>query len=118
MEYAHGGLTVQEALIPSLTVTAKHTASAKAVVVKELKWAQLRLNLILEGAQGLTVDVRSKIADAGSSFVTSPAKVAGNGQKTSLLVADNDALGTAAFLVLLDEKGEVIHKRSVVIGEG
>jgi hypothetical protein len=117
MEYAHGGLTVQEALIPSLTVSAKHTASSKFVVVKELRWAGLRLNLILEGAQGLTVDIRSKVADADSSFATSPAKAAGDGQKTSLLIADDEALGTAALLVFLDEKDEVKHKRPVVIGE-
>jgi hypothetical protein len=117
MEYAHGGLTVQEALIPSLTIAAKHQASAASVVVKDLKWAGLRLNLILDGAQGLTVDVRSKVADADSSFAASPAKAADNGQKTSLLVADDEALGTAAFLVFLDEKEEVKHKRPVVIGE-
>lgn len=116
-EYAHGGLTVQEALIPSLTVVAKQTASVASPVVKELKWAGLRLNVVFDGAQGLTVDIRSKVADAGSSFVTSPTIAAGNGQRTSLLIADDGTLGSAAFLVVLDSMGQVILKRAIVIGE-
>lgn len=117
IEYAHGGLTVQEALIPSLTVTGNQNALSVAVTVKELKWAGLRLNLILEGAQGLTVDIRGKVADPASSFATSPTKAPANGKKTSLLVADDEAAGTAAFLVLLNENSDVVHKRSIVIGE-
>jgi hypothetical protein len=116
-EYAHGGLTVQEALIPTLTVAAKQAASAMSIVVKELKWAGLRLNVVLDGAQGLTVDIRSKVADAGSSFATGATLGAGHGQKTSLLVADDGALGSAAFLVVVDETGQVIFKRAIVIGE-
>ncbi len=117
MEYAHGGLTLQEALIPSLTIDAKRKAAAMSIVVKELKWAGLRLNVILEGAEGLTVDLRSKVADASSSFAASPSKAASNGQKTSLLVADDEALGTAAFMVLINAKDDVIYKHPVVIGE-
>jgi hypothetical protein len=108
---------VQEALIPSLTVTAKQTVSAKSIVVKELKWAGLRLNTVLEGAQGLTVDIRSKVADAGSSFATGAATAAGPGQKTSILVADDGALGSAAFLVVVDGAGQVLFKHAIVIGE-
>jgi hypothetical protein len=116
-EYAHGGLTVQEALIPSLTIAAKQIASPMSIVVKELKWAGLRLNVVLDGAEGLTVDIRSKVADAGSSFATGAMTAAGNGQKTSLLVADDGALGKTAFLVLVDEADQVVFKRQIVIGE-
>jgi hypothetical protein len=117
MEYAHGGLTVQEALIPSLTVSAMHAGLAKAVLLKELKWSGLRLNVELDGAQGLTVDVRSKVADAESSFAASHVTGAGNGQKTSILVADDGALGCAAFLVVVDETDQVVFKHPIVIGE-
>jgi hypothetical protein len=116
MEYAHGGLTVQEALIPSLTVSAKHAGIAKAVVLKDLKWSGLRLNVVLEGAQGLTIDVRSKVADAGSSFATSPVAGVGNGQKTSLLVEDDSAMGSKAYLVVVGEGGQVVFKHEIVIG--
>jgi hypothetical protein len=117
MEYAHGGLTLQEALIPSLTVSAKHASPGKSVVLKDLKWSGMRLNLILDGAQGLVVDVRSKVADAKTSFAANPVTGAGDGQKTSILVADDDALGAAAFLVVIDHAGETVFKHPVVIGE-
>src|ERR1017187_4925940 len=117
MEYAHGGLTVQEALIPSLMVSAKHAGIAKAVLLKDLKWSGLRLNVVLEGAQGLIVDVRGKVADADSSFAASQVSASGNGQKTSLLVEDDSTVGSKAFLVVVDEDGQVVFKHPIVIGE-
>jgi hypothetical protein len=117
MEYAHGGLTLQESLIPSLTISARQTGSAKTVVLKEMKWSGMRLNVVLEGAHGLTVDVRSKIADAASSLAVSPMTGAANGMKISLLVPDDEALGAGAFLVVIDQNGQSIFKHPVVIGE-
>jgi hypothetical protein len=117
IEYAHGGLTVQEALIPSLTISAKQVGKAKSVILKELKWSGLRLNVVLEGAQGLIVDVRSKVADADSSFAASHATGSGDNQKTSILVADDCAMGCAAFLIVVGESGQVLFKHPIVIGE-
>jgi hypothetical protein len=115
MEYAHGGLTIQEALIPSLTISATETGS-KFVTLKEIKWSGMRLNVILDGAQGIAIDIRGKVADATTSFVASPVTAAFDGQKTSLLVADDAALGIQAFLVVIDQKGQPIFKQSIVIG--
>jgi hypothetical protein len=117
VEYAHGGLTLQEALIPSLTVSAEHKSGAKSIILKEMKWSGMRLYVVLEGAQGLTIDIRSKVADATSSFAASPITGAANGQKNSLLVEADDAIGAAAFLVVLDTTGKTIFKHPVVIGE-
>jgi len=117
MEYAHGGLTLQEALIPSLTLSTKQTGAVKSVVLKEMKWSGMRLNMILEGAAGLTVDLRSKVADASTSFASSTMTAAADGQKTSLLVADDGYLGAAAFLVVVDQNGQPIFKQPIVIGE-
>jgi hypothetical protein len=72
---------------------------------------------MLADAQGLTIDVRSKVSDAGSSFAVNPSIAAGNGEKTSILVADDDTLGTAAFLVVVNDTDQVIFKHPIVIGE-
>ena len=117
MEYAHGGLTLQEALIPSLTVSAKKMGGAESVALKEIKWSGMRLNVVLEGAEGLTVDVRGKVADATTSFAASPVTGAANGQKISLLVENDEALGKPAFLVVVDQSGQTIFKHPVVVGE-
>lgn len=86
-------------------------------VLKERKWSGMRLKVELEGAEGLIVDIRSKVADPATSFTTSPTTAAANGQKTSLLVEDDETLGAAAFLVVLDRNGQPIFKQSIVIGE-
>jgi hypothetical protein len=117
MEYAHGGLSLQEALIPSLTISARQTGSANAVVLKEIKWLGMRLNVVLEGAQGLTVDVRRNVADAAGSLAAKPMTSVADGIKISLLVADDEALGTDAFIVVIDQNGQSIFKHPVVIGE-
>lgn len=117
MEYAHGGLTLQEALIPSLTICAKLDGSAKTVALKEMKWSGLRLNVIFEGAEGLNVDIRSKVADSTSSFIAKPVICVADGHKTSLLVLNDETLGSAAFLVVIDKSGQSIFKHPIVIGE-
>lgn len=117
MEFAHGGLTLQEALIPTLTVSMKQIKGLKSVILNEMKWVGLRLNVILEGAAGLIVDLRSKAADASTSFISSSIIAAADGQKTSLLVTDDELLGTLAFLVVIDQNGQPIFKHSIVIGE-
>jgi hypothetical protein len=120
-EYAHGGLTLQEALIPSLTVSAKKEGGAKSVVLKEMKWSGMRLNVVLEGAQGLTIDIRSRVADAASSMAAKPMTCEADGRKTSLLVVEDEArgvdVGAPAFLVVVDQTGQAIFKHPVVIGE-
>ena len=116
-EYAHGGLTLQEALIPSLTVSAKQKGGAKSIVLKEMKWLGMRLNVVLEGAQGLTVDIRRQVADADSSLAERPMPGAADGQKTSLLVAKDEAIGEEAFLVVVDESDQAIFKHQVIIGD-
>ncbi len=117
-EYAHGGLTLQEALIPCLTVSAGTTGSGGAVVVlKEMKWAGMRLKVTFEGAEGLNVDIRSKVADAETSFLANPTTAAADGEKTSMLVENDEALGAAAFLVVVDPDDQPIFKQSIVIGE-
>jgi hypothetical protein len=100
-----------------LTVSTKQTGGAKSVVLKEIKWSGMRLNVVLEGAQGLTIDVRGKVADAASSLAAKPMTGEADGQKTSLLVADDEAPGAAAFLVVVDQNGQTIFKHPVVIGE-
>lgn len=117
LEYSHGGLTVQEALIPSLTVTAGTGSVGPLVVLKELAWSGLRLNMVFEGAEGFRVDIRGKVGDPSTSYVASSVTASAAGQRTSILVLDDDAIGTPAFLVVIDSDNQPIFKETVVIGE-
>lgn len=117
VEYSHGGLSVQEALIPVLTVTAPQGAG-EPVAIQSAQWKGMRLRVALQGAHaGTLLDIRTKAADADSS-------VLGTGQRlkapdaegqASLVVADDTLEGASAVLVVVRD-GQVVAKRSVTIG--
>jgi len=116
IEYAHGGLTLQEALTVSLVLTPVRTA--RLVTIQSIRWAGLRMSVEASGAdEDITADLRSKAADAGSSFLTEEqrAKTFKDGS-IALLVEDDSCQGSAAVLVLLKD-GKVLTKKNITIGE-
>ena len=114
-EYAHGGLSLQESLIPVIRVTAGEAASKTAATVADVSWAGLRCRVQIEPAQpGLSVDLRTKVNDPGSS-VNTVRRVDAKGV-ASLLVADDELEGTPAAVVVLDASGHAIAKQPTIIG--
>ncbi len=113
-EYAHGGISLQECIIPELTITIeqKEQINAKLTAVK---WSNLRCNVETEYApDGFKVDIRTKYNDASSSVVISVKKVIES--NACSLLADDAALDSAAFIVLTDENGMIIDKMNTTIG--
>jgi hypothetical protein len=81
----------------------------------EPQWLGLRCRVALDaGHPDLTVDLRTKPNDPGSS-ITTPRQVDAEG-KVGLLVADETLEGTMVSLVLLDASGHVIGKEATTIG--
>lgn len=114
-EYAHGGLSLQECLIPVIRVTAGEAAAKAAAEIKEVNWAGLRCRVRVEAAQpGLSVDLRTKVNDVGSSV--SQARALDAKGSASLLVADDALEGSPAVVVVLDAGGRVIAKQPTIIG--
>jgi hypothetical protein len=116
-EYAHGGLTLQECLVPVLELVAasKPSAIVKADITKVV-WNGLRCRVeVTTEAVALRVDVRTKAALSDSSLVAQVKSL--DGGKASLAVADDSTEGTAAFVVVLDASGTVIQKKSTTVGE-
>lgn len=116
-EYAHGGLSLQESLIPVINVKTKSSGKNKPTVgVKAIVWNGLRCRIEVQGnASGVWADIRAKAADAASTLATT-AKLVQDG-KASLVVSNDEAEGQAAFVVLYDESGELLAKQPTVIGE-
>lgn len=116
-EYAHGGLSLQESLIPLLHIRTKAPAEEKpSVQVVSVQWTGLRCHVQLDTATaGLWADIRSKAADAASSLVERSRPVQDG--KVSLLVSNDEAEGQAVFVVIHDEAGELLAKQHTVIGE-
>ena len=116
-EYTHGGLTLQECLVPVLELVASsEPASTVKADITKVAWTGLRCKVeVLSAAAGLRVDIRTKAALADSTLVAH-VKALENG-KASLAIDDDASEGTAAFVVVLDAAGHVVQKKSTTVGE-
>jgi hypothetical protein len=115
VEYAHGGISLQECLVPVITIenpnAGKVMSSAK---ITDVKWVNLKCTVLTENADGCTLDIRTKYSDKKTSVLeTNPKKVVEN--KGVLMVSDN-AEGNAATVVLIDEKKRIVDKKLTTVG--
>ena len=119
VEYAHGGLSLQEALIPQISVSLGAQSLPLTVTIGSAKWSGLRLKLQLEGPyHDAFLDIRTKPADADSSLLDSNVRLKPPAQdgSASLLLTSEEYEGTAAVLVVVRD-GQVVAKQSITIGE-
>lgn len=116
-EYAHGGISLQECLVPVLDLDrVSSSAPAASVTIQSVIWKGLRCTVVVEGAApGQRVDIRTKAALASSSLAASVKPLEGG--KASLAVADDEQMGSAAVVVVLGADGEVLQKQATTIGE-
>jgi hypothetical protein len=115
IQYAHGGLSLQECLLPDLTFQGDAAAIDSVARITDVKWLKMRCRVTVEPVvAGMIVDIRTKAGDAGSSLA-SPKPVDSEG-KAGLLVEDDAFDGTAASVVLVDASGRVVAKRPTAIG--
>jgi hypothetical protein len=115
-EYAHGGISLQECLVPVLELKASGSATAGlAVTIKAVTWKGLRCVVEVDSASpGLKVDIRTKPALASTSLAANPKPV--DGGKASVAVADDDQMGSAAVVVVLSPAGGVLQKQATTVG--
>ncbi|AGW91524.1 hypothetical protein N234_15955 [Ralstonia pickettii DTP0602] len=115
-EYAHGGISLQECLVPVLELEATGSATTVlAVAIKSVTWKGLRCVVEVDSASpGLNVDIRTKPALASTSLVASAKPV--DGGKASLAIADDEHMGSAAVVVVLSTTGDVLQKQATTIG--
>ena len=114
-EYAHGGLSLQESLIPVLRVTAGAVSATVDASITAVTWVGMRCRVRIDPARpGFSVDLRTHVNDADSS--ASGARPVDTEGAASLLVADDGLEGTSAAVVILDAGGQVIARQSTIIG--
>lgn len=115
-EYAHGGISLQECLVPVLQLDcAGAEKTAAAVTIRSVTWRGLRCSVVADGAApGQRVDIRTKAALASSSLAASDKPL--DGGKASLAIADDEHMGAAAVVVVLSAEGEVLHKQVTTVG--
>ncbi len=112
-EYAHGGVSPQESIVPELLVMPM--AAPRRAVIVEVEWSGLRVRLRTDGADGLVADLKLGADGEGQSIADKAREVDADG-RTSLLVPDDTLEGKAALLELRDPAGQVVATRGVVVG--
>jgi len=112
-EYAHGGISPQESIVPELLVMPM--AAPRRAVIVDVEWSGLRVRLRAEGADGLVADLKLGTDGEGRSIADKAREVDADG-RTSLLVPGDTLEGKAALLELRDPAGQVVATRGVVVG--
>lgn len=117
VEYAHGGVSVQECVVPELIV-ARGEAAIRAQIV-DISWRGMRCRLAVEtNAAGLRVELRRswKQPDPAEQRITEAKELGANGQ-ASLIVERDEYEGVAAMAVVIGSDGRVLDYRATTIGE-
>ncbi|MDZ4707799.1 MAG: BREX-1 system phosphatase PglZ type B, partial [Saprospiraceae bacterium] len=113
-EYAHGGISMHECLIPNMIIEHPGLESEEAEV-KVVRWINLKCIIETnEVPDNYSVDIRTKYNDVKTSIVLSKNKTL-NGNTVSLMV-DDAAESQAATIVLLDENERIIDKKPTTVG--
>ncbi|MCK9311558.1 MAG: BREX-1 system phosphatase PglZ type B [Bacteroidales bacterium] len=113
-EYAHGGISIHECLVPTLIVENQNKPKSNARI-QEVKWINLKCAVATENAEdGFTIDIRTKYNDEKSSIVLST-NMTIRDNKGSVMVND-EAESQAATIVLLNECGTILDKKLTTVG--
>ncbi len=114
-EYAHGGLSIQECLIPDIRVEGTG-ASGPTAVVRGVAWRRFRCNITVQARGGpVTADLRLG-GPAGESVASSPKPIDADGL-ASLVLADDEHQDAALVLVVTDAGGRVLAQQPTRKGE-
>jgi hypothetical protein len=114
-EFAHGGISLHECLVPTLIIENPNGSKILAKIL-EVKWVNLKCAVVTEGAiDGFTIDIRTKFNDESTSIVESRNKTISE-NKGSVMVSD-EAESQAATIVIMDETGRIVDKKSTTVGE-
>lgn len=112
-EYAHGGVSPQECILPVLEVASDGTR--RTVTISQVKWEGLRLRVQVENGADLRADLRLGSEISGPSLIKG-GRVLDESGRTSFLVSDEHDRETTC-LVVLDNEDRVLAHRTLTVGE-
>ena len=113
-EYAHGGLSPQESIIPVIEVTAS-PAVGQPTAIKAISWAGMRCRVRVDGdGSGLRIELRTKVNDHATAL--SEAREVDSRGNASVLVEDEEREGTSAVVVALDVDGQPVAQKATIVG--
>jgi hypothetical protein len=84
-EYAHGGVSPQECVLPVIDVTADGDAAALSI---SASWQRLRLRVEVKGGAGMMLDLRPASDAYGPSLLSKGARALDDAGQVNVLVSD------------------------------
>ena len=117
MEYAHGGVSLQELVTPVIRIKGHKTTGGSARVLNA-KWIGAKCRVSVGGDfAGIRVDVRINQSSPSASLLTDKQarEISPDGIVTVFLESDGD-IGKDAEIVLLDTIGQVIESLPTKLG--
>jgi hypothetical protein len=112
-EYAHGGVSPQECVIPELLVTRAAPMTSARII--DVRWMGFRCRISTSDATGIVADIRRKAKDKTTTITASEKEIPATGE-VSLVVSDEHE-GISASVVLLDAQGRVLDQKLTTVGE-
>lgn len=115
VEYTHGGVSLQECVVPDLIV--ERGEAAVSARITDISWRGMRCRIRIDtNASGLTADLRLNWKQAKSSIAAASKELTESGE-ASLAVADDSHEGAAASVVVFDQTGRVLDYKPTTVGE-
>jgi len=111
-EYAHGGVSPQECVVPVMDI--EPMSARRSVEITQAQWTGLRLRVQVTGAADLRIDLREGVDPSGDSLLPTARTLDEEG-RGSIMVPD-DHQGRTGLLVVLDDDGRVLARRTVIVG--
>jgi len=119
LEYAHGGVSLQECLILEILVSpgSLHTSRIAPEII-DVVWKGLRCTVTVDGVfENLSLDIRTQPGDSASSVVLAVNQIRKN-RVASVVVENEDLEGVEATIVIIDQKNELVTQINTIIGGG
>jgi hypothetical protein len=118
MEYSHGGVSLQEMVMPVLRVIAAGPTGGSARIL-EAKWTGAKCRVLVGGdCTGPSVDVRTSQSDPNTSLLADKqAREPTTEGKVTVFLEDDSDIGKVAMIILLDASSQVVDSRSTTLGE-
>jgi hypothetical protein len=114
-KYAHGGVSLQECVVPEIIV--QQGIEAIRASILSIEWRGMRCRVKVDtNDPKVRVDLRTNWKQASSSLVASVKEVGSSGE-VSLVVSDDKYEGAAAVVVLLDSAGGLLVQKTTSVGE-
>lgn len=114
-EYSHGGVSLQECVVPELIV--ERGGASTSATIASVSWRGMRCRLgVTTNDPSVRVDLRLNWKQASTSIAAAVKEVGPVGE-ASIAVADDSHEGAAATIVVVDAAGNVLDRKPTTVGE-